>query len=153
MENEVSDSIRIAVELIITALLLTMIVLFGFVSNRAVDDKARADSAAEYMNEITDLYWYDDRVVTASDAMELMMTYPGQYNYYFEYRGPDGTAFDERSREIEKQSDTGDVREYWSESSLREMIDGFEKSSFTSTLIRNPDGQSVGGILFVYQEG
>lgn len=153
MENEVSDSIRIAVELIITALLLTMIALFGFVSNRAVDDKARADSAAEYMNEITDLYWYDDRVVTASDAMELMMTYPGQYNYYFEYRGPDGTAFDERSREIEKQSDAGDVREYWSESSLREMIDGFEKSSFTSTLIRNPDGQSVGGILFVYQEG
>ena len=153
MENEVSDSIRIAVELIITALLLTMIVLFGFVSNRAVDDKDRADSAAEYMNEITDLYWYDDRVVTASDAMELMMTYPGQYNYYFEYRGPDGTAFDERSREIEKQSDAGDIREYWSESSLREMIDGFEKSSFTSTLIRNPDGQSVGGILFVYQEG
>lgn len=153
MENEVSDSIRIAVELIITALLLTMIVLFGFVSNRAVDDKARADSAAEYMNEITDLYWYDDRVVTASDAMELMMTYPGQYNYYFEYRGPDGTTFDERSREIEKQSDAGDIREYWSESSLREMIDGFEKSSFTSTLIRNPDGQSVGGILFVYQEG
>ena len=81
------------------------------------------------------------------------MTYPGQYNYYFEYRGPDGTAFDERSREIEKQSDAGDVREYWSVSSLREMIDGFEKSSFTSTLISKPDGQSVGGILFVYQEG
>lgn len=153
MENEVSDYIKISAELIITALILTTIVGFASIGYATADYKSRSETAAEYMNDLTDLYWYNDRVVTASDALELMMTYPGKYDYYFEYRAPDGNLIESRSRVRDEQLDSGDATTYWSEKSLRSMIDGYEKSSFNSELIKNPDGYSIGAIKFTYQEG
>lgn len=153
MEEEVSDVVKISIELSLTAIVLSVIVVFGILSNVAYSDKRVIDSSTAYMNDLGDLYYYNDKIVTASDALELMMTYPMQYDYIFEFCDVNGAVYETRERRREKQMETGDYREYWSESSLRSMIDGYEKDRFNSELVRNVDGQSVGAIKFTYQEG
>ena len=105
------------------------------------------------MEDICNLYWYDNRIVTASDAVMAMMSYPMQYDFIIEFRAPDGNLIERREKTVANQLENGDYREYWSETSIREMVKGYELANFKSEIITNASKQSVVGLLFTYQEG
>lgn len=153
MEHEVSSTIRISVELILTALIIAIIALFSVFGYQAYANKQIKNDQSSYMEDICNLYWYDDRIVTASDAVMAMMSYPMQYDFIIEFRAPDGNLIERRERTVANQLENGDYREYWSETSIREMVKGYELANFKSEIITNARKQSVVGLLFTYQEG
>lgn len=153
MEHELSDSIRISVELVLISLILAIVGVLGFMSYRAYNNKQLNAGNASYMQSLKELYWYDNKVVNASDAVELMMTYPIKYTYIFEYRAPDGTLIERRVRSAEDQADSTVPKGYWSESGVRYMVSGHELDSFSATLLTNGAQESVYGVMFTCQEG
>ena len=52
-----------------------------------------------------------------------------------------------------KESLNGDYREYWSEKSLREFMNGHEKTKYTANIVRYSGGNGVAGVQFDCKEG
>lgn len=153
MEHEASDIVRLSVELIIVSLIVSMIAMFGSLSYRAYGYKQLTSGEYQQIEDITNLYWYDNKIVNASDAVQLMLTYPMKYTYIFEYRDTDGTLIERRVRSLDDQESNKVYKDYWSESGIRRMVDGYETSTFSANLLTNGSKSSIYGVIFTCQEG
>lgn len=153
MEREIDTIIHIAIELMLCALLISAIACCAILGNKMLAHKLYDDGNEAYMQDIADLYYYNNKVVTGSDILELMLTYTRDYSYWINYYDASGNVVDSIEISKSKESLTGDYREYWSEKSLREFMNGHEKTKYTANIVRYSGGNGVAGVQFDCKEG
>ena len=81
MERGVTDVLQIALELVLCSLLLGAIVLCTISGRTLQTVKANSDDAYTIVANKADLYYYDNRMVTTSDIIELILTNTNKYEY------------------------------------------------------------------------
>lgn len=81
MENPVKEYISITIELIITAILLSIVVTFSGISknalNRVIEDKTYVANIEEYK----ELYMFDGVYVKSSDIPDIILKYVRYYEF------------------------------------------------------------------------
>ena len=152
MERELDNIIHIAIELILSAAIITAIACCAVLGNKMMAYKLNDDGNKAYMQDIADLYYYNNKVVTGSDIMELMLTYTRDYSYWINYYDAAGNIAESVEISKNKESESGSYMDYWSEKSLREFIAGHEKTKYTANIVRYSGGNGIAGVQFDCKE-
>ena len=151
MEQPISEYIKISVELILTALLLTFIIRYASLSDRAYNLNYTEDYSNSVLGSHATLYMYDNKIITASDAIELMYSYPLDYEYEIRFLDSNGneikpTVYKSKANQIE----TGKYKDYWSDVELASIFKGYEYEQFKSQLVRFDGTDIVKTVVFTY---
>ena len=159
----------------ICSIIILIIGVFSIYSYEVYDahDKKTAETANT--EELARLYYYNNRSVTFSDAMELILTYTDNYTYTFcRYDSASGSYTDaviigkvDNKRNFLKYTpwydivgnapsiaytydvhDTHDYRLYWTESSIKSYLENYMDSKFNATIELGVDRHNVENIVF-----
>ena len=151
MEREVEVSIFLSVELILTSILLGFIVVLALIGTNMANNKNLNDSYNMTIQANSKLYYYNNKIITGSDAIELMLTYTQTYDYIYIIYDSVGNVSSriEISRAEEEKS--GDFEHYWSEQSLRDTLKGYEDKPFIANVIQDKATGESKAIQFEYK--
>lgn len=158
MEGEISTSVRLSLELLICAVLVSIVSLCFALGYGLYEGREEDKEAQQLLQDKSKFYYYDDRSVTGDDAIELIMKYTRDYDYYFAIYDSNGNLVQtfEMSKDDEKlkrdlpEPDKVTLQEYWSEASIRKTLEGWEGQHFNASLIKGHGNSYVTGILFEY---
>lgn len=82
MDEEINGMIHLSMEILLCALLLSCIVILGGAGHRLYANKVDHNGQTDYMYAKSDLFHYDDKIVTGSDIMELILTRRDELVYW-----------------------------------------------------------------------
>lgn len=150
MEHEVEGVVYITLELIIAAIVIGAIAVCAFLGGKMTINKELNTSYEENIQSKTQLYYYDNKMVSGSDSLELMLTYTKNYTYIFIFYDASGNEADRKEVSYEKELESGDYKEFWSEKSLRNVVNGYEKSKFVANIIKDESSGVIQGVKFEY---
>lgn len=143
MHREISESIKIAFEIALIAMVIAVVASFGYMAHvgEVISDRDRM--AENYMQAASELYYYNDKIVKGSDVVDCIVTYPR--TYIFEVVIGDTTYRFDHATEI--SSDEG--LNLWSLDYIGTIITSSDMgNSFTSKFIKNETGDVIRGIRF-----
>ena len=155
MDTEINSITHLALELIICALIIGAVGICYVLGYGMYYDKMRIDSQTSVTESLADFYYFDDRIVTGSDALELIMRQTRNYKYVFEiYAGDTIVNSVEISTKNEDTAPSGyspstwTYRDYWSEKHIRDLLQNFIQEKYTATLIYDSSNSYIQGVLF-----
>ena len=146
MEREIDDIVRLALELIMCALVVGAVALCAIAGNTLYFNKQLKDGNNAHLSQAAELYYYNNKVVTGSNAIELMLTHTRDYRYTFNYYDASGNLID--SVEISRKYEGGNYQDYWSVESISSKLKGLEKSKFSATLDMYSGNSGIAGVIF-----
>jgi len=171
MDNEVKSAVGIAVDLIVTTVLLALVVVISIIGFRFVSVKEQNDSIKEIMQDRVTLFRYDgkDRL-SSSDVVECISLYNRVYKFEIKTKLEmgnmrlsqdiqdwlaDNTDYYDGFYSVEISYDREDLvgEKLWSISTLRDMLSSNDSisSEFKSELLWGLNGEESGG-LYNYSE-
>lgn len=143
MHREISESIKMAFEIALIAMVIAVIAAFGYLAHMGEVIIDRDKMAKTYMEAASELYYYNDKIVKGSDVVDCIVTYPRTYK--FEIVIGDTTYRFDHATEI--ASDEG--LNLWSIEYISTIITSSDmNNSFTSKFIKNETGDVIEGIRF-----
>lgn len=152
MEDQVGKAIKLSIDLVITALLVGVVVVFITFANAGYSSKMQYNSTVKLMESKNLMYDYDSRVVNGSDIVEVITANARIYDFKIV------TLLGEYNIAAEFESDTDAYGEpyglrLWSENYIIEEVLGDAVfSKFSATLVKNKSQDLITGVKFV-QEG
>lgn len=155
MDKELDYLTRFALELILCALILGVCAAAGIAGRRAYESKLNKETEVANLKDFSTLYYYNDRIVTGNDIIELLMEHPKEYQYYVII---DGKSEDDlRQMQFTKASEKSylndiknDYKGFWSEKRIRDAFKGYENLKFKANLVRVSGANDITGVQFVY---
>lgn len=87
MENEVSQTIKLAVEIIIVGILLFIISFFSYYSYAIYNKTNEDESSKQLVTESNTLYYYNDKDVNSSDVIDCIIGNARTYEFIISYNG------------------------------------------------------------------
>lgn len=153
MERGVTDVLHIALELVLCSLLLGAIVLCTISGRTLQTVKANSDDAYTIVANKADLYYYDNRMVTTSDIIELILTNTNKYEYEINIVDAGGNITETREFSVADALANHKSKGYWSEENVGQFVKGLENCKFVSVLRCAPGSNDVDGVLFYYTGG
>lgn len=153
MERGVTDVLQIALELVLCSLLLGAIVLCTISGRTLQTVKANSDDAYTIVANKADLYYYDNRMVTTSDIIELILTNTNKYEYEINIVDAGGNITETREFSAADALANNKSKGYWSEENVGQFVKGLENCKFVSVLRCAPGSNDVDGVLFYYTGG
>lgn len=163
MEQSINGIVKIAIELIICALVLGAIAACGTLGNSVYYQRKAYEGEIDYLESKSELFYYDNKMVSGADIIELMLTHTGNYSYYIRYYNTGGALSEEfkfdavTERKYTKNKNKDDPP-FWSYSHIYGVLsdgdDGveFQKRKFKSTLVRDPGNSYISAIVLEYRE-
>lgn len=143
MHREISESLKLGVEIALTAVIIAVVAAFGYMSHVGEIIVDRHDMAKTYMAAASELYYYNDKIVKGSDVVDCILTYPR--TYVFEVVMGDTTYTFDHDTEVS----SGEGLNLWSIEYISTVISGSDmNNSFTSKFIKNDTGDIIEGIRF-----
>ena len=153
MERGVTDVLQIALELVLCSLLLGAIVLCTISGRTLQTVNANSDDAYTIVANKADLYYYDNRMVTTSDIIELILTNTNKYEYEINIVDAGGNITETREFSVADALANHKSKGYWSEENVGQFVKGLENCKFVSVLRCAPGSNDVDGVLFYYTGG
>lgn len=150
MDREVESVVMITIEVLLCSLVISIIGVFANYGYQAYNTREFRLSEKKNMESLAELYYYNGRTVSYSDAMELILTHTRDYEYVFEIYNSSNVKDNTLSITIAKGNEAGNTSLYWSEDNLKQLFEskGYSELTFSSTLIRGVDGSSIKGVKF-----
>ena len=155
MENELDTSLHIAIELILCALIIGAVGICCTVGFKAYYNKVNTDSINAVTAEKAELFYYDNKVVSGSDALELILKNTRNYSYWFEkYAGGNLVESLEISTDLESVAPadydgTWSYTVYWSEMNIRKLLSNKTRNKYQSVIVYDDSGNSIMGLKFI----
>lgn len=81
MNREIGETIKIAIELMVTAILIGVIVVFSNLSEKTMEFVERDKSVQQLMQAHSELYHYNNKVVRGADVIDCILKYPRSYTF------------------------------------------------------------------------
>ena len=81
MNREVNEAIRMTVEILLTAALITVVTMCAYFANSAEFYMNRDAAIEAKMTAMSDFYHYNNKMVKGSDITDCIITYPRQYDF------------------------------------------------------------------------
>ncbi len=148
MEKEIGLAYKIAIELIITSVVLGVVVAFTLVSNDMYSLKTRQDTTTVNMRNYAELYEYDDKVVTGSDIVDIVLLYSRVYDFNIETDHETINFNSVAERDIDSYTGKPYGISLWSREVINRKLGTFINSKFTSKINLDDTGTYVIGITF-----
>ena len=148
MEKEVSLAYKIAIDLILTAVVLGIVVAFTIVSHDVYNLKLRQDTTTINIRNYAELYEYNDKIVSGSDIVDIILLYARVYD--FKIDTDTETIYFDSTAESEINSQTGLIYglDLWSKETINRKLGTFINDSFKSEIELDDTGTYVVGITF-----
>lgn len=152
MENELGQAVEIIMDLIITALLIGVIATFAFVSYRGYNIKLQHEAIGEMIRVKTDLYEFDNKIVSGYDVLDAICTYVRLYKFEVVMYNDVYTISAENESDTDRYGDRYGLR-LWSDSHIRsEVLRDNIFSNFKSELLKDSSGEVILGVRFIQEE-
>lgn len=145
MDREISEVYKLAIDLILTATVLGIVISFAFVSHTAFSLKNQQDSTNINIQKYSELYEYDNKIVNGSDVVDIILLYTRVYDFEIK-DGPNDKnpiKFDRIAEE-----DTGLGLMLWERKNIVDTLGGDIGSDFKSKINFDDTGTYVIGITF-----
>lgn len=148
MEKELGLVYRLAIDALLTAVIMGVVLSFTVVANDAINTKNRLDEASANISKYSQLYEFDDKIVNGSDVVDIILTYARIYDFVIEL---DGRTI-EFSRNAENETNSLTGRPYgitlWSRENINRRIGTNVSSRFVSTIMLDESAVNIIGIKF-----
>lgn len=127
MDKEVSESINLALSLILTATLIGALILLFSVGSEIKDSKYRIDSLSNDLESESIMSRYSHNIVDGSDLIAMMVEYKGNFTYEIINEKP--SKLDEKALVslAEKKNNLVDADYYDIDSIVKKMESAFRK--------------------------
>lgn len=143
MERELSETIKICIELIVIASVIAVVAVFSRLTYSAETMIDQAKAAEANVADEAELYYYNNKVVSGADVVDCILKYPRTYDFKVTI-GDTTYTFDYAT---EKSSKLG--LELWTENYILTVVTPNDLlKSFKSEIIRDSTGYSVIGVAF-----
>lgn len=142
MEREVHEALRLGIDLVITATIISIIATFTFLSYSTYAIKNRQDSVRVNTETYSELYEYNNRAVSGSDVVDIIITYARVFDFEVDINGRIVT-FDGVS---ESKNNIG--VKLWSKDNITRELGDSVNGKFKSELLKSSDGELILGLRF-----
>lgn len=154
MEDEVGSAIHLSIDLILTAIIISVIATFATVSYKAYNTKMRADSVVDYLELKGKFYNYDSKTVSGSDIISVIENNARMYK--FEIKTNHGTYVisTENERRVLGSDHKMRGKSIWSADYIKEILgkDVFDTKFKSELVYSDKNSEVMIGIKFT-QEG
>lgn len=143
MHREISETIKICIELIAISVIVSIVVIFSSLTASAESTILQYKSAQNTVQDEAALYYYNNKLVTGADVVDCILKYPRTYDFKVTI-GEKTYTFD-RATEISSKLGL----KLWSEDYILTVVkpDDLVKS-FRSEIIRDDTGYTILGVRF-----
>ena len=158
MDREIEYTTKLAIEVMLCAMIIFACGFFGSLSRTAYINRANEKVYQEYVENMANLYYYNDKIVHGSDIVELILSHPREYDYYFYDSSNKLVGSLTAAGETAYSSTYEDHLYYWSESSIRKAGDTArgdsaqrylgDEQSFHAVLVRDTIDYKIKGVKF-----
>jgi hypothetical protein len=166
MDREIEGVVRILLELIVCSIVIGVIAVAGSLGIKMYNTREEKVDSKEVLQESTELFRYNNSIITGSDVMELILTYTDTYTYhivttakkdiYITNKDISGNEYTLPSYIKSNSSNSKAFMDYWTEARLtklfRQTISNFNTSNIKSTVVYNIDGSISSGVKEVLLE-
>lgn len=154
MHREIEYTTSLALELILCGLLLAVCAVCAMMGNKVYATKLEDKGKTSQMQDMAELFYYNNKIVSDSDAMELILTHTRDYEYWFceptDFNADHATKMNKTNERIFSTS-AEKQREYWSEGNVRKIMNTVAPGTtkYNAYLIRRTSSSGIVGVKFV----
>lgn len=143
MHREISETIKICIELVTMSVIVGIVVVLSGLTSKAENIIVQYETAKAVVQDEAALYYYNNKLVTGADVVDCILKYPRTYD--FKVTIGDKTYTFDRATEISSKLGL----ELWSEDYILTVVkpDDLVKS-FRSEIIRDDTGYTILGVRF-----
>lgn len=142
MDEEVRESIKIGIELIICAAIISIIATTLWFGNSLVSIRNAENASAILLEEQANLYKYSNTEITGSDVVDLIVTYARIYDF---------VVVDKVGSSVNKiiTRTSANKLEDWTVESINSGMESYLYNKYNMRQILTADGGSIQAIILI----
>ena len=146
MDEEVGYVIRLALEVMICSMVIWACLFFGRMSKQVYINRQNDEVIQDTITSRCELFYFDSKIVSSSDVVEMILTYPGQYKITLVQNGT-SKVLDPNST-----SAKNNYKNYYSQNNIMQFV-GLNSNQQTeyyySTLVRDNYSKAITEVRLV----
>lgn len=139
MDNEVREAVKIAIELMIAAVVIGVIATALYFGHSLMNTRNYSETSADILEAQADLYNYTSQTINGSDVLDLIVTYARLYDF---------AVVDTNGNVLFKRTSENKLDD-WSVTSVRKDLADLINDKYTTKEILTTDGGSIQALVFV----
>lgn len=142
MDGEVKESIKIGIELIISATVIAVIASALWLGHSLISIRTIENASTVLLEEQANLYKYSNTEITGSDVVDLMVTYARVYDF---------VVVDKAGNSVNKivTRTTANKIEDWTAESINSSMESYLYNKYNMRQLLTIDGGSIQALVLI----